>query len=251
MDDVKASGRDALRALVEKWRTEASEALEKWPRGAILPSKKLRDCADELAAALAEGRPEPQCLTDETVNLIVQRVATGARLAVPHRRMCESVWDILKAAEGRQETTHEDRSPDGDGPAALRSASETDGPIGPSPSASRRSNARSATEARSIAGSEPADPHTTGEVGLAEGRPVEDPEPWLDPTPEMLNDPQFEAIWQRIKSWDINVPHAYIGYMGATGNHVRAILDALREAEARSATPVQELTPENSGPNRI
>ena len=50
---------------------------------------------------------------------------------------------------------------------------------------------------------------------------------WPDPTPEMLADPRFEAIWQAIKSWDINVPSAYGGYCGATGNHVRAILDAL------------------------
>lgn len=58
--------------------------------------------------------------------------------------------------------------------------------------------------------------------------------PWPDPTPEMLNDPEFEAIWQTIKTWDINVPRAYLGYCGATGNHVRAILDALQRA--REAT---------------
>lgn len=51
---------------------------------------------------------------------------------------------------------------------------------------------------------------------------------WLDPTSEMLQDPRFEAIWQVIKTWDINVPQAYRGYSGATGNHVRAILDALK-----------------------
>lgn len=50
---------------------------------------------------------------------------------------------------------------------------------------------------------------------------------WPGPTPEMLNDPTFNAIWNVIKSWDINVPDAYSGYCGATGNHVRAILDAL------------------------
>jgi hypothetical protein len=50
---------------------------------------------------------------------------------------------------------------------------------------------------------------------------------WNDPTPEMLNSPEFEAIWQCIKKWDINVPDAYSGYCGANGNHVRAILDAL------------------------
>ena len=51
-----------------------------------------------------------------------------------------------------------------------------------------------------------------------------------DPTPEMLTAPEFEAIWQCIKSWDINIAEHYNGYMGATGNHVRAILDALRSA---------------------
>ena len=54
--------------------------------------------------------------------------------------------------------------------------------------------------------------------------------PWPDPTPEMLESPEFEAIWQCIKRWDINVPDAYNGYCGATGNHVRAILDALPAA---------------------
>lgn len=48
-----------------------------------------------------------------------------------------------------------------------------------------------------------------------------------DPTPEMLDDPRFNAIWNVIKSWDINVPDAYRGYMGATGNHARAIFDGL------------------------
>lgn len=57
---------------------------------------------------------------------------------------------------------------------------------------------------------------------------------WPDPTPEMLNSPKFEAIWQCIKRWDINVPNAYTGYCGATGNHVRAILDALAATEQSS-----------------
>jgi hypothetical protein len=50
---------------------------------------------------------------------------------------------------------------------------------------------------------------------------------WPDPTPEMLDTPEFNAVWACIKQWDINVPGAYNGYMGATGNHARAILDAL------------------------
>lgn len=50
---------------------------------------------------------------------------------------------------------------------------------------------------------------------------------WPDPTPEMLASPEFERVWQCIKSWDINVPEVHKGYSSATGNHVRAILDAL------------------------
>ena len=50
---------------------------------------------------------------------------------------------------------------------------------------------------------------------------------WLDPTPEMLESEEFNAIWQVIKTWDINVPEVYEGYCGANGNHVRAILDGL------------------------
>jgi len=54
-------------------------------------------------------------------------------------------------------------------------------------------------------------------------------EEWPDPTPEMIRTPEFEAVWNCIKTWDINVP-AIDGnglYANATGNHVRAILDAL------------------------
>jgi hypothetical protein len=51
--------------------------------------------------------------------------------------------------------------------------------------------------------------------------------PWPDPTPEMLRSAEFEKVWQCIKKWDIKVPDAYSGYCEATGNHVRAILDAL------------------------
>ena len=53
--------------------------------------------------------------------------------------------------------------------------------------------------------------------------------PWPDPNPEMLDDPAFNAIWNTIKTWDINVPDVYDGYCEATGNHARAILDALRK----------------------
>jgi hypothetical protein len=56
---------------------------------------------------------------------------------------------------------------------------------------------------------------------------------WPDPTAEMLETPEFNAVWQVIKAWDINVPEAYEGYCGATGNHVRAVLDALNSFTRR------------------
>jgi hypothetical protein len=51
-----------------------------------------------------------------------------------------------------------------------------------------------------------------------------------NPTPEQLNDPVFKAIWETIKSWDINVPEYYQGYCGATGSHVILIINALKRA---------------------
>ena len=66
----------------------------------------------------------------------------------------------------------------------------------------------------------------------AAGPSIPEPKvPFSDPTPEMLNLPEFEAIWQAIKRWDINVPGAYHGHCGATGNHVRVILDAVRQSQ--------------------
>ena len=51
--------------------------------------------------------------------------------------------------------------------------------------------------------------------------------PWPDPTPEQLQTLWFNRIWDAIKTWDINVPEAYEGYCGATGNHVVHILNAI------------------------
>jgi len=50
---------------------------------------------------------------------------------------------------------------------------------------------------------------------------------WPDPTAEQIASPEFEAVWQVIKKWDIE-RLAGDGYCGATGNHVVAILTALR-----------------------
>ncbi len=53
---------------------------------------------------------------------------------------------------------------------------------------------------------------------------------WPDPTPEMLETPEFIAVWDAIKTWDISVPEVNGGsYFVARGKHVRAILDALGE----------------------
>ena len=60
-------------------------------------------------------------------------------------------------------------------------------------------------------------------------KPKGDEMSYRDPKPEELESPLFCAIWQAIKTWDINVPSEYNGYMGATGNHVCAIMDAVRE----------------------
>lgn len=67
---------------------------------------------------------------------------------------------------------------------------------------------------------------------------------WPDPTREMLSDPQFNAVWNAIKTWDINVPGVYGGYMGATGNHVRAIVDALKSPLVPDAVDAEEPEPE-------
>ena len=63
---------------------------------------------------------------------------------------------------------------------------------------------------------------------------------WPDPTREQVKSPLFEAIWQTIKRWDINVPSAYAGYCGATGNHVRTILDAIEPYGEKCRAEYQE-----------
>ena len=48
-----------------------------------------------------------------------------------------------------------------------------------------------------------------------------------NPTEEQLYDPLFTAIWEVIKSWDINVPEYYQGYCGGNGSHVMLIYNAI------------------------
>ncbi len=48
------------------------------------------------------------------------------------------------------------------------------------------------------------------------------------PTKEEMESDEFNAIWDIIKKWDINVPDYYNGYAGGNGSHVKLILDSLK-----------------------
>jgi len=54
------------------------------------------------------------------------------------------------------------------------------------------------------------------------------------PTIEEQNDVSFKAIWDIIKSWDVNVPEYYYGYCSANGSHVKLILDELNNRKCLS-----------------
>jgi hypothetical protein len=56
---------------------------------------------------------------------------------------------------------------------------------------------------------------------------------YRDPTAKDLDNPMFNAIWDCIKTWVINVPEEYEGYCWANGNHLCAILDAVTYAVTR------------------
>lgn len=65
-----------------------------------------------------------------------------------------------------------------------------------------------------------------------------------DPTENDLKTHAFNIIWEAIKGWDIAVPGKYEGYTGATGNHVKAIYDALKKwvfSADKEAEPFDEL----------
>jgi hypothetical protein len=49
------------------------------------------------------------------------------------------------------------------------------------------------------------------------------------PTDNEINDISFQAIWEVIKDWDINVPEYYTGYCGGNGSHVKLIYDKLND----------------------
>jgi hypothetical protein len=45
------------------------------------------------------------------------------------------------------------------------------------------------------------------------------------PSQEEIDSPEFQAIWDVVKTWDISVGD---GYEGGSGSHVKLILDALK-----------------------
>jgi hypothetical protein len=64
----------------------------------------------------------------------------------------------------------------------------------------------------------------------------EDKEIWPDPTPEMLKSPEFNAVWELIKQWQVHVIgiDADDEHSVPTGRHVRAILDAIRGSRPKT-----------------
>lgn len=52
--------------------------------------------------------------------------------------------------------------------------------------------------------------------------------PMPSPTKSEMESKEFEAIWNLIKTWDLNVPEYYSGYTSGNGSHVKLILDALK-----------------------
>lgn len=64
-----------------------------------------------------------------------------------------------------------------------------------------------------------------------------------------LIDPQFNAIWEATKTWDVNAPEYYRGYCGMNGSHVMLILNALRRAHPSPSGT--RLVPEEPAPAMV
>lgn len=68
---------------------------------------------------------------------------------------------------------------------------------------------------------------TTAARKLREARIMSD---MPNPTEKELESLEFNAVWNVIKSWDVNIPEFYEGYCGANGSHVVLITRAIKEA---------------------
>jgi len=54
------------------------------------------------------------------------------------------------------------------------------------------------------------------------------------PTIKMLNgDPIFDAIYDVVKFWDINIPSYYTGYCGGNGSHATLIYEAIMKVKLK------------------
>lgn len=69
-------------------------------------------------------------------------------------------------------------------------------------------------------------------VRYINGLPVDESKcpPMPDTNDAMLASPEFNAIYNEIKDWDVNAPQYYAGYCGLNGSHVAIILNALTAA---------------------
>lgn len=73
--------------------------------------------------------------------------------------------------------------------------------------------------------------------------------PMPNPTEAMLKDPVWCAIWNTIKSWDVNVPEFYNGYCGANGSHATLIYEAFKKAGAAGHDDIGRGAPSEPDPD--
>ena len=95
------------------------------------------------------------------------------------------------------------------------------------------------------------DPHklgwTHGPLDVSGDEPASAKPDYPDPTEADLVDPQFEAVWQAIKTWDLSREQPTEGhrmYHGANGNDVMHILNALRAQPSQATLKARERSKE-------
>lgn len=142
--------RERLAAQIAEW--------ELWDADPTAAFEQMAEAFYQETGFLAPGKSMPLEMCGEAMDQ--RRRRRYDEWKQERKQKCRQLLrDVLALVDAERQQTHESRSPDGDGPAASSSAFETDGPHGPLPMARRRSDAGSATGARTTAGSEPADSH--------------------------------------------------------------------------------------------